>query len=1295
MFGTEIKERRRSRQQSLADISSITGIDRGLLSKLETGTRKPTIGQIRLLANALDLSDEVLMVESGILPPDVNASIETLAPEITASARQISEPHATIPSSPGKNIAHILAESVEREVKSVKGVVEGNLLGSKVSTAYRAHSYHTKVPPETITPFIEHFTNPGDVVLDPFCGSGMTGVAALETGRHAILSDLSPAAVHIAHNYTSPCSVEKITSTLAEIRQKLRPTMSWLYEIKLADQSTERTEYITWSDVYSCPHCNEEWTFWDAARDESGAIIGKNFPCPSCSRSVRKDQCEWRGECPVEANLSVEKPGSRRIVRVPNKADLALISISVSKPIPYWLPEVKFGQWREMWRASHRVMGIDSATDFYSKRNLHALAALRHSIMDIKNDRIKEVLLFAFTAISNRASRRYQWNVKRPTNVMSGTLYVSSLRYEWNVWSLFERKAKAIIQYYSKFPQTKSFVDTTMADATNLCHVPDASIDFVYMDPPFGANIFYADVSLLWEAWLGCETNLEQEIVVNKHLKGGDSGKSIDDYQQLMTKAFSEVRRVLKPQSHAVLVFSNTDDKVWGSIQTALKESGFNVDSIGILDKGQRSIKGVQADLGKQQVTRLDLVLTLSSKSDSHTKISHLAPANLDSLVRQILEENSPKGMTLDRLYSHVLEKIILSESSVAGISMSEIEEVCRKNSTKSEDGYWRPFSKLDYIDVDSPYGCLVDEYLDFPKTLTENPTSNPKRVTKPLTEAIAGTRNTAFYNAHSYMTKVPPESITPFIEHYTKKGDVVLDMFAGSGMTGVAAYLAGRNAIMGDISVMSAHLSFNHSRPCDSKKLVKCFEEFYEELLPLFRDIYKVPGNKNSPDGYAHYTLWSERYACPNCTKIFSLYDAIDSISGKVGPLVACPSCGEMLKRNRLRSVGSEPALVNYVMHGSGSKGRHERIPIRADCKHIASFSREMIEDWFPRVPLGPERDMFNISALHLKGINEVADFYTPRNLFALSKLFSMIQKVKDKRIRQVFNFAYTNTAWHGTRMRRFNARGGQRPLTGTLYIPQISSEVNVLEVMRNKIKQLAKYYDQLPETNSVSPPIVTLGSAGRLSSIPDNSIDYIFIDPPFGSNIFYADCNLINESWLGGITKVVDEAVVNRTISVDEGGKTVVEYQELLANAFLEACRVLKPLGWMTVVFHNTNSEIWQAIQAASIGAGFEMKGAGSLDRKEMSHKGYKGRSGNEKVAHFDIVMSLRKTKRGSKSISRKPAPIEYINEKVAMLVKSAPEKGKLQWIHSELIQAFVTDGHDLGSANYSDISEMVSGV
>ena len=112
---------------------------------------------------------------------------------------------------------------------------------------YNAHSYHTKVPPRAIIPYILHYTEPGDIVLDPFCGSGMTGVAALlcerppkelvETAqrmnpdreikagaRRAILNDLSPAACHIAYNYCNPVDTDELKKVIPSFLSSSGPS---------------------------------------------------------------------------------------------------------------------------------------------------------------------------------------------------------------------------------------------------------------------------------------------------------------------------------------------------------------------------------------------------------------------------------------------------------------------------------------------------------------------------------------------------------------------------------------------------------------------------------------------------------------------------------------------------------------------------------------------------------------------------------------------------------------------------------------------------------------------------------------------------------------------------------------------------------------------------------------------------------------------------------------------------------------------------------------------------------------
>jgi hypothetical protein len=328
----------------------------------------------------------------------------------------------------------------------------------------------------------------------------------------------------------------------------------------------------------------------------------------------------------------------------------------------------------------------------------------------------------------------------------------------------------------------------------------------------------------------------------------------------------------------------------------------------------------------------------------------------------------------------------------------------------------------------------------------------------------------------------------------------------------------------------------------------------------------------------------------------------------------------------------------------------------------------------------------MYLRCALHLRGVTSLADFYTPRNLEALALLWREIMAVRDERVRRALAFAFTNTAWHGTRMRRFNARGGQRPLTGTLYIPQLSSEANVLEVMRNKIDQLQRYYRAYKPPQPDLPALL-LGSATRLDAVPDASVDYVFTDPPFGSNIYYADCNLIWESWLGRITDSAEEAVVNRALTVDKGGKSLSDYAGLMRTSLGEMARVLKPGGWATVVFHNTDADVWRAIRDAAVDAGFSFHEAASLDRRQQSHKGYKGRSGSEDVAHFDVVFNLQKPQIGASRIRNRAAEVDIETLVRAAAADDATASRGVQAIHAEVMRRLAS----IGSSQFVDYAEV----
>lgn len=522
------------------------------------------------------------------------------------------------------------------------------------------------------------------------------------------------------------------------------------------------------------------------------------------------------------------------------------------------------------------------------------------------------------------------------------------------------------------------------------------------------------------------------------------------------------------------------------------------------------------------------------------------------------------------------------------------------------------------------PTMAFSDLYPSGPLIVPFN-THRPKALRQGIDGMARGTKTTAVYLAHSYPTKVPPEAIQPFIAHFTRPGDVICDPFAGSGMTGVAARRMGRHAVLSDLSPLAVHLATNVTHYCNPTALLDAGRKVLGQVAEDYDRWYRSRCTVCGSDARLEWLLWGDTVACASCSQPIRLWDVgFDHRMGVMsGTKLHCPYCETNFPRLGARVLDSAPVWASVTC--KAGCGRMERMPLYEDVALAAAIALSPIHDWYPHVLLSRDREMYIRSALERHSVSSVADFYTARNLRALARLWACIQAWPDLRVRQALSLAFTNTAWHGTRMRRYNARGGQRPLTGTLYIPQMSVEVNVAGVFQNKINQLARFYASEPWDRDAQVE-THLASATNLSHLESATIDYVFTDPPFGANIFYADCAVIAESWLGALTDVGEEAVVNRSLSPAAGGKTIADYQSLMTSAFGEVARVLKPRGRATVVFQNTDPAVWQALEDALETAGLTCLQANTLDKSQHSHKGYKGRSGAEDVAGFDMILTLR---------------------------------------------------------------------
>jgi 16S rRNA G966 N2-methylase RsmD len=572
-----------------------------------------------------------------------------------------------------------------------------------------------------------------------------------------------------------------------------------------------------------------------------------------------------------------------------------------------------------------------------------------------------------------------------------------------------------------------------------------------------------------------------------------------------------------------------------------------------------------------------------------------------------------------------------------------------------------------------------------------------------PCTTAITAGKTTRAYNAHSYPTKVPPEAIEPFVVYYTRPGDVVLDPFCGSGMTGLAARRQGRRAILNDLSPLATHLAYNHSTRCDPDALLRAWSEMRARLQPAEDRHYGIACGECDGRGQLRYVIWSDIYACPGCGSEVVLWDhGVDRERGTVAKALQCPQCATRWPKSAGSRVGDRPVWAAYVCDCRPKM--QQRALSAAEQEETAGFPAPAADLFVPHQPVAADREMYQRSALHLRDIRTVADLYTQRNLSALAMLWEAIRATPDPRVRRALAFAFTNTAWHGTRMRRYNARGGHRPLTGTLYIPQLSSEANVFQVFDNKVAHLARFFEDLEHEVPEEAPAVHLGSASNLGWIPSGSVDYIFTDPPFGSNIFYADCNLIAEAWLGCLADTELEAVVNRSRRVEQGGKTLDDYSRVLREAFAEMRRVLRPGRWATIVFQSSDGEVWHCIEAAAGAAGFEVHAAHTLDKVQQSMKGYKGRSGAENVASFDIVLHLRAP--GEPTAAGKPLPaatglaqsemvLGSVLDHLGSLSDEAITERTLPYLYSLSVQTLLNRGVSLRGHSMESLRSIIADV
>jgi len=510
---------------------------------------------------------------------------------------------------------------------------------------YKAHSYHTKVPHKAIMRYILHYTEPGDIVFDGFCGTGMTGVAAQMCGdrdvvvslgyqvkpdgtilqeetddegkkiwksisklgaRKAVLNDLSPIAAFIAGIYNSNFSLEKYekacTSLLKMADKKLKPFFTTIHP---QNGSECEIEYVVWSEVFLCPHCTGELNFFECAIDKDTKKVTPEFTCPHCGdSSLTKKTIDKKYEQVFDAltdkvfrrekrepvQISYIYHG-KRYIKKPDEYDFDVLKKIDNHPISDEFPINRMmnlpddvEKWGDKWRAG--TASFTHVHHLFLKRPALAADTLWSLANNWEDKSLKNALLFFVEQAILGTTVLNRHHVIGRANVnqwLTGVYYVPSLCEETSYNRILKGKLKRLLQAFTGLCEIPN---RCVVNTASIAETPIASnaIDYIFTDPPFGDNLAYSELNFVLEAFHKVFTNQRSEAVISKF-----QSKLIREYQLLMKRSFQEYYRVIKPGCWMTVEFSNTKASVWNSIQAALTEVGFIVANVSALDKKQGS----------------------------------------------------------------------------------------------------------------------------------------------------------------------------------------------------------------------------------------------------------------------------------------------------------------------------------------------------------------------------------------------------------------------------------------------------------------------------------------------------------------------------------------------------------------------------------------------------------------------------------------------------------------------------------------------------------------------------------